>query len=116
MRYKVNVVTPILRILKQGEAQAILGGVSSLIELDPSMQMVSTSLKINDMASYYLDLVGVPNRFINTPEEIQAEQDKMAEQQAQAGQQAVETDVQAQNAIAMGKADANVAEDEAING
>lgn len=111
--YRVKINSPISRQLKAQEAQSIATSAQMLIALDPSGQALMSILKVPEAASYMLELLGVPGKFINQPEEIKAEQQKMAESQAIAQQNAIKMDVEAENAKAMGKAQAEVAKENA---
>jgi len=113
--YKVKINTPIARQLQQGEAQSIIQSASLLLQLDPTGKMLTSSTKVNDMAVYLMNLLGVPPRFVNTKEETDANQQQQAQAQAQAQKQVVEQDVLATNAKDMGKAEANMAEQEAMS-
>lgn len=108
--YKVKINSPITRQLKAGEAQAILNASSMLVQLDPTGRTLSATLKVSEMSSYLMGLLGVPTQFIYTGEEIQQNAQNMARAQEQAQQQAVQTDVAAENEMAMGKAQANMME------
>lgn len=108
--YKVNVVTPMMRILRNGEAQAILGSVGTLAEFDPSGALIQQTLKVNEMMAYYLELSGVPTQFINSPEETEKNQNDDAQGAQQAQDNAVQTDVAASNAKELGKAEAKKVE------
>lgn len=113
LTYKVNVNSPISRQLKYLEAQGMLAASSLLIQLDPTGGALYSTLKVQDMSSHLMKLMGVPNQFVNTGEEIKAKQEEQAQAQQQAQLAQVKTDVEAENAMAMGKAQANVAEKDA---
>lgn len=111
--YKVKIITPLSRIIMHGEAQAILAAVGTLVQFDPTGQTLASAVKLNDLMAHYLDLAGVPARFINTPDETA----KVQKQQAQGQQAALNADanrdVDATNAISMGKAEAEIVKSEA---
>jgi hypothetical protein len=112
--YKVKVNTPLAKQLKFGEAQNMLMASNMLLQADPSGQALQTSLKVNEMSAYLLDILGVPARFINTPEQSSAMQQQQAEGAAQAQAAALEADVQASNAKELGKEMAKQNADTAI--
>jgi len=112
--FRIKINSPISRQLKSQEAQSILAAAGLLMQMDPTGRSFTATLKVPQMSSYLMNLMGVPMEFINTPEEIKMNAENMAKAQAQAQQAAVEGQVQAQNQIAMGKAEANMAEDAGI--
>lgn len=104
--FKIKINTPLAKQQTQGEVQAIIGAVSAMAQLDPTGQIIGQTLKLDELLSYTMDQMGVPNRFINSPKEIEAKRTEMAKAQAQAEANAVQTDVAASNAKEQGKADA----------
>jgi hypothetical protein len=98
--YKVKVNTPIARALQVNESQSIMGGVSYLIQLDPTGQTLYKLLKVNKLGIHLLASMGLSPKFINTLAEVEE-----AEQgQAQAAMQAQQAAVQGQQAIDSNKA------------
>ncbi len=113
LTYKVNIVTPMARILKQGEAQSIMANIATLAELSPDGSLIQQGVKVSGLIPYYLELNGMPSRFINSKDEVEGKQAEQANDAQKAQQQAMQADVQVSNAKEMGKAEAKVAENEA---
>jgi hypothetical protein len=106
--YKVKVNTPISRALQVNEAQAIMGGVQYLIQLDPTGETLYKLLKVNKLGIHLLATMGLSSEYINTLKEVeQAEMEQVQAQQAMQQQQA-QMQVQTKNAEAMGKAEAEI--------
>lgn len=102
--YKVNVVTPMMKILRQSEAQSIIGAVAVLAQLDPTGELIHSAMKVNPMLAHFLMLSGVPMEFVNSAKEIsQAQQQQAQAKQAQV-QQAQASEVDMNNQMAMGQA------------
>jgi len=114
--YKVNIITPLGRIVKQGEAQALLNIAATLVNFDPSGQVLANSTDLPGMISRFLELEGLPAKFIKTPEEIKTNATEAARAQGQAAQAAAEADVATANAKEMGKAGAKIVQEEATRG
>ncbi|MCP3684183.1 MAG: hypothetical protein GY861_15990 [bacterium] len=110
--YKLKINTPISKQLQANEAFSTINAISLVSQLDPSGQMLQSLLKMNDIGVHLMDILGVPNKFINTPEEVETKQRQMTEA-AQAQQQGlVQEDVDAANAKEMGKAQAEIVKNE----
>ncbi len=103
LHYKVDVITPLGKILKHGEAQSMLAAASTLLQFDPTGQKLDQSVEIDEMLAYYLELVGMPVKFIKSPEESKATQNKQAQAQQDAEQNAIDADVVASNQKEVGK-------------
>jgi hypothetical protein len=104
--FKVKINTPLAKQQTQGEVQSILNTIGAIMQFDPSGQVLSQTVKLNEVLSYWIDQMGVPNRFINSPQEIAENQQKQALAQQQAQQQAMSNEVAMENAKAQGKEDA----------
>jgi hypothetical protein len=87
-----------------------------LTQLDPSGETLFSTLKANDIGPHLMNLMGVPGRFINTPEEVKRIQDQRAKDRATQQQQLVQQNVDASNAMASGKALADAAGRKLENG
>jgi hypothetical protein len=111
--FRVKINSPISRQLKAQEAQSIAMSAQMLLQLDQSGQALMTMMKVNEAAAYMLELMGVPARFISTPEEATAKQEEMAQAQQAAAQEAQAGAVEAENAMSMGKAEAEVYKEKA---
>jgi len=112
--FKIVVNTPISRLLQSSEAQSIMHAISYLMQIDPTGQMISKLLKTNEIGNNLMELMGVPNRFVNSIKEIEGVEKQMADQQQAQQAQAVQTDVGMANAKEMGKAEAEIAKNETI--
>lgn len=75
-------------------------------QFDPGFQYTSKVLKLNEMIPYMLDKMGIPNKFINTKQEIDALQQQEAQAIAVQQQNAAQMDVDVANAKEQGKVDA----------
>ena len=105
--YKVNVVTPIGKIIKYADAQTMLAAASKLIEIDPTGQALEEYIKTAEMIPDYLELSGLPLKYINNTADIKAHRQQVAEGQQAAMEQQMSMEVQADNQKSMGKAMAN---------
>jgi len=104
LKYKVNIITPIGKILRHSEAQAILSVATILMEIDPTGVVANKVLKVNELLEEYVKLEGIPDRFINSQEEIEQIEQQQAQGEQAAQQEAVNMDVLASNEKEMGKA------------
>lgn len=104
--FKVKVNTQLANQQSKQEVSDMLQSLQVMAQFDPQMAYTSKVLDMNSMIPYVLDRMGVPNKFIRTPDEIAQleQQEALAAQQAQAN--AVQMDVDASNAKEMGKVDA----------
>mgnify|MGYP000095921943 CR=1 FL=1 len=113
MIYKVKINSPVAKQLKANEAQSMIASAGLLIQIDPTGASLNNTLKLAEMSPYLMDLMGVPNQFIYTTDEIRAKGEEQQKQAMAAQQAAQQGQVEAQNAIEMGKANARVAEKDA---
>lgn len=113
MIYKVKINSPVAKQLKANEAQAIMAAAGLLIQIDPTGRSLNNTLKLDQMSPYLMDLLGVPNQFIFDSDEIKARGEEQQQQAQAAQQQAMQGQIEANNAIEMGKANARVAEKDA---
>jgi len=104
--FKIKINTPLAKQQTQGEVQSIINAVSVMAQFDPSGQIVTQTLKLDELLSYTMDQMGVPNRFINSPKEIEQNRIQQAKAQNAAKEQAMEDEVAMDNAKEQGKADA----------
>ena len=104
--FKVKVNTQLANQQSKQEVSDMLQSLQIMAQFDPEMSYTSKVLNMNEMIPYVLDRMGVPNKFIRTPEEIEQlqQQEGMAIAQAQAN--AVQMDVDAANAKEQGKVNA----------
>lgn len=112
--FRVNINTPISRQLQSGEAQSIMAAVGTLLQIDPTGQTASSLLKLNEIGVHMMKLLGVPVRFINSLEQVETKQSQQAQQQAALQQGAIQADVDAANAKELGKAEAQVLKEGAL--
>ena len=106
MKYKNNIITPIGKIIRYAEAQAMKSNMAMLVELDPTGQSLEEYVKTEDAVPAVLELGGMPLKYIRDSKEVQAKRQQVAQNQQAMQQQAVEQDVMAENAKATGKAEA----------
>ncbi|HNB76716.1 MAG TPA: hypothetical protein PLF74_11670, partial [Enterococcus faecalis] len=104
---------PVAKQLKSNEAQSIMAASTLLIQLDPTGRALNNSLHLDAMGPYLMDLLGVPNQFIATSDEIKAKGEEQQQQALAAQQAAQQSQIDAQNQIEMGKANAKIAEKDA---
>ena len=104
--FKVKVNTQLANQQSKQEVSDMLQSLQVIAQFDPEMSYTSKVLNMNEMIPYVLDRMGVPNKFIRTPEEIEAleQQEGMAIAQAQAN--AAQMDVDVANAKEQGKVNA----------
>lgn len=113
MIYKVKINSPVAKQLKANEAQSIMAAATMLIQLDPTGRSLNNALKLDQMGPYLMDLLGVPNQFIFDSDEIKARGEEQQQQAKVAQEQAQQSQIEAQNQIEMGKANAKIAEKDA---
>jgi len=103
LTYKVNVITPIGKIVKYNEAQAILASALTLVQFDDTGAVFEDAIKFDETIERYLKLSGMPLDLIKTAED--AKKGRQAKAEAQARQQAgaMEADVEMDNQKAIGK-------------
>jgi hypothetical protein len=110
LTYRIKINSPISRQLKLAEAQDIIAVVRTFLGMDPSGRMLSRIIKTDDALPYVAELLGMPVRFIYTQKET-AQIDQRQAMATQAQQEAaVQADIGAANAKALGKAEANIME------
>jgi hypothetical protein len=91
--FKIKINTPLAKQQTQGEVMGILNAVSMMMQFDPTGQTIQQGVKMAELLSYTLDQMGVPNRFINSPEEMQAVAKQMAESMRAQQEQAMQDEV-----------------------
>lgn len=104
--FKIKINTPLAKQQSQGELQNITNAIQILLQVDPSGQMLNAVMKTQDVASYTLDLMGVPNRFVYTAKEIKANQEAQAQAQRASQIQGMEDEVTVSNETEKGKENA----------
>jgi hypothetical protein len=104
LKYKVNIITPIGKIIRYTEAQTMLAISSTLLQVDPTGGALDLYTEADKMIPDYLDLSGLPNKYISTTQEVQAKKQNMQQQLQQAQDQAIQQDVDASNEKELGKA------------
>lgn len=104
--FKVKVNTQLANQQSQKEVTDMLQGLQVMAQFDPNMQYTSKVLNLNDMIPYVLDKMGIPAKYIRTPEEIQALQQEEQQAMAQAQVAGAQMDVDVANAKERGKVDA----------
>lgn len=92
--WKVNVVTPIGKIVRYEEAQTLLAVASQLAQFDETGGLIRQAVKFNKYMYEYMKLTGVPLDLINTPDEIAKVQQQEAQAQAQAQQAQVDMETE----------------------
>jgi hypothetical protein len=97
--WKVNVVTPIGKIVRYEEAQTLLAVAGQMVQFDPTGQILRTVTKFNEYLYNYMKLSGVPLDLINTPKEMEEIQNREAQAQMQMQQQMVQQEADAQKDI-----------------
>lgn len=104
--FKVKVNTQLANQQSKQEVSDMLQSLQVMAQFDPEMSYTSKVLNMNEMIPYVLDRMGVPNKFIRTPEEIESleQQEGIAIAQAQAN--AAQMDVDVANAKEQGKVNA----------
>lgn len=104
--FKVKVNTQLANQQTKKEVSDILQSLQVMTQFDPNMQFASKVINIEELIPYVMDKMGIPNKFIRTPDEIKQLEQQEAQAMAQQQQQAVAMDVDASNAKEMGKANA----------
>ena len=104
--YKIKINTQLANQQKSQTLNQILQFLQIGAALDPNMQFIPKVVKMNELAVEVAHLSGVPYEFVNTAEEIAAQQQQEAQAMMAQQQQAMIDQVQMSNAIEKGKADA----------
>lgn len=106
--FKVRVNTQLANQQTRKEVADIIQSLQMMAQFDPNFTMISKAVDIEHLLPYLLDKMGVPNKYLRTPDEIR--QLQMQEQQAMAAQQQqmIDADVAASNEKEQGKADAAI--------
>lgn len=108
-KYKVNIITPMGRIIKQGEAQAIMAIASQYLQYDPTGRALNQAVKVPEMLYRMGELSGMPKDLLFSPDEIRSNINKTAQADAEAQAGALQADVATANAKELGKAQAQEA-------
>lgn len=111
--FKVKINTQLANQQTQHEVMDILNSLQVMAQFDPSFQMVSKVVKIEELLPYMLDKMGVPNQFIRTADEVKVLQEQEAQAIAAQQQAVIDADIQASNEKEQGKADARIRENAA---
>lgn len=106
LKWKVNIITPIGKIVRYQEATAILATISTLAQFDPSGRIIQQSVELEEAIYEYLRLSGMPDKLIKTKQQSQVTQEQQAEADQAATESAAEMEVQVANAKELGKAQA----------
>lgn len=104
--FKVKVNTQLANQQSKQEVSDMLQSLQIMAQFDPEMSYTSKVLNMNEMIPYVLDRMGVPNKFIRTPEEIEALEQQEGQAIAQAQANAAQMDVDVANAKEQGKVNA----------
>lgn len=96
--FKIKINTSLAKQQTQGEVMGILNAVSMIAQFDPSGQVMQQGLKLNELLAYTLDQMGVPNRFINSPEEMKVIAQQMAKAMREQQEQALQDEVAVEGA------------------
>lgn len=105
--YKVKVNSPLSKALNAPKIKDIVDSMTILLQLDPSGQIANTVIKVVELASELMRLMGMPVEFIKTKEERDQEQQQQSMAIRAQQEQAMQDDVAMSNAKEQGKADAN---------
>lgn len=108
--FKVKVNTQLANQQTQKEVADIIQSMQILAQFDPNFVLTSKAVNLTKLLPYVLDKMGVPNKFIRTPDEIEKLQLEEADAQAEQQQQMMINDIEAANAKEQGKADAAIRE------
>lgn len=112
--YKINIITPLGRIVKQAEAQSIMSIAGTLVNFDPTGKLLASATDLPGLIARWLELEGLPAKFINAPDEIEANEGANAEGEKQAVDDAVQTEVAVDKEKQLNKAKANILEKESV--
>ena len=104
LRWKVNVVTPIGKIVRYEEAQTLLNTAMQMVQFDETGGLMKMALKFNEYIYEYLKLTGIPLDLINTVEEMEKQQQQEAQAQAQMQQGMMQAEVEGKKEIDTNKA------------
>jgi len=103
LKYKVNIVTPIGKLLKHEQAQAMLAAAATLMQFDPTGRLYDKWVKEEKMIPTFLKDTGLPADMVNTAEEAEKKAQGQAQSDQAQAQQAAQMDVEAANQKEMGK-------------
>ncbi len=104
LMFKVNLITPLGKIIRYNESQAMKAGMGTLVELDPTGQTLEEYVKTEEAIPNMLELESMPMKFIRTKDEVLAKRQERSEQMAQAQQSEAQMDIEVSNEKEIGKA------------
>lgn len=103
---KIKIQTPLATQQSQGEVMNIVNAASMLASFDPTGQVLGKVMKLDTLLPYLLETMGVPNRFINSDEEIKQIEEAVQKANREREIQQIQDDVASETAKAQGKEDA----------
>lgn len=106
--YKVKINSPISRALQVNEAQAMMAGVSYMVQLDPTGQLLYQFLRVNKFGIDLLHMMGLSSKYVNTVAEVEESQQQQAQAQAQQAQMQMQMQAGLERNKAMSKAEADI--------
>lgn len=82
--FKIKINTPLATQQSAGEIQNMIGSIGLLQTFDPTGAVIGKAVKLDEAIPYVLKNRGMPDRFINTPEEIQKNEETRQKNEAAA--------------------------------
>ena len=95
--------TPLSKQIAIDQTMTELQFISYIMQLDPSGQLLSKCIKVNEYTLAKLDQAGISREYLFTPEEVAQNEKALGEAMQQQQMQQVQLDVEASNAKERGK-------------
>lgn len=104
--YKVKINTNLARQQAAKDVKVVLDAAQAFMAFDPTGQLLTKCIKLNDLLPYLAEKMGIPNEFFWTADEIAQNEQQQALAMQQQQEQAMTDNVAMSNAIEQGKEDA----------